>query len=259
MPPFYPPGVAYRRNFQGLQKVCKYYVQHAQVRDDGRFKIHSNAAEHMQKSDLKTTAIPPGIQRLRRFQEVIKTGFKFPFFKKTYFTQQWDKCVIPALAASIVGDDWDMHGQGICEENGWIHITGQAACSTPRQFGKTCNVARTIAAMMEAVPGRREIVCSTGLRISMYVISVIEAYLIHRGFAKQIKVTHPTMGSRITLDHGNGVISEVFGLPDNPRISIFLFHFFVVVIVEYAGAPWVGKTVSFFASINARSFSFCFF
>ncbi len=241
MPAFYPPGATSRRDFAALQKVCGYHRVYDEARDASRYGIFSNTTEHKRqaKGTASATTIPAGIIRLRKFQEVMAIGFKFPFFKKTYFTQEWDKCVIPTLAAAIVGSEWEVHGQAICEANGWKHVTLQAAFSTPRQFGKTFNVARTVASLMEMVPGRREIICSTGRRISMYVISIIEAFLKHRGFGSRIKVSHPTTGSRIIFFHDNGMISEAIGLPDNPRISISLS--FVVIPVRSccrSGVRW---------------------
>ncbi len=219
MPPFYLHGANPRTSFASLQTVCQYHRQREQARDNARYAIHSHATEHV--GGIATSSpVPLGVQRLRHFQDLMANGYRPPFHKPTYFTKKWDKCVTPALAASIVGkEDWKMHGQRICEENGWTHVTPQAACSTMRQIGKTCNLGRTVTSMGEAVPGEKHIICTTGRRISMYVISVVEAYMNHRGHGKDITVTHPTQGSRIVWDHGGGVISEVIGLPDNPRIS----------------------------------------
>ncbi len=214
-----------RKDTPGLTRLLAYHRQYRQARDALRYSIHSHAWECMQSTlNMESHGLPAGVRRLRHFQQLMASGFAPPLFVKTYFTQQWDRHVIPALAASIVGGDWAQHGQGICEENGWVHVTPQVAISSPRQFGKTSGgIGRTVAAIMEAVPGRHEIVCSTSARISKLVIEVIANHLKHRGHEKRIKVSHPIEGSRIELKFDDGKISQVIGVPSNARMSIFFF------------------------------------
>ncbi len=227
MPAFEFSDAPLRRDVPGLNKLLLYHRRQRRTRDDLRYSIHSHAFE-CRHSVLNTGAhmLPEGVRRLKKFQELMASGFRSPLFLKTYFTQEWDHHVIPTLAASIVGEEWAQYGQGICEDNGWVHVTPQVAISSPRQFGKTGGgIGRTIAALLAAVPGRHEIVCSTGKRISKMVIEVIAKHLKHLGYAKQIKISHATEGSRIDLLFEDGTISQVIGVPANARMSIYFFFF----------------------------------
>ncbi len=215
---YFPAGAAVRTNFEALHKVVDHHRRYARTRDDLRYAITPHAVEH------GTGAAPVqalGVLRLENMMRIMHTGFTAPFFKKTYFTQAWLHCVMPTLAQSIVGSDWLVYGQGICEKYNWLYVNPQAAISTPRQFGKTTLTACTICAQMEAMPGSHHIVLSTGRRASQHMIQVVEAAFKNRGHENRIKVSHPTVGSLIVFNI-DGQVSKVTGVPANPRISTFI-------------------------------------
>lgn len=167
-----------------------------------------------------------GLKRFRLFEETLENGFGRKWRRETVQREYHELCS-SALAALILGDDWDRDGPELTRARGWTFRSQLVICKTPRRFGKSVATAMVAAALSKAFaiyPPAIEFKIgsfSTGKRASSgladYCAQLLKACSVDDRIVKQNQETVWLMAGSVG-DEDAPIIKNSF-FPSNAKMS----------------------------------------
>lgn len=164
-------------NYRGALLAEHRHHENAFVEECRGYEVHDRAKYVI--APPKVSSELAGVQRLRRFEELLENGF---LFKRHIFQRQFhDRCV-QAMAEAIVGDDWKTVGPEIMSQRGWKKLVKMVLGKAPRRFGKSQAVGRLAIAFAICKPGSTQAIFSTGRRASKNLLDIAYKHLTEAGY-----------------------------------------------------------------------------